>query len=298
MNLRLVCNFVAALVCGTALLLPGVTPAQAQTSPTGFVDPEGIPPRPPFKDIEPVTRGPSVDTLATIRKRGTLRVGVGLSEPMVMHDAKGELVGFSVDIARKLAEDLGVKVEFVRTSWSQIIPDLLDRHFDVIIAGLWATPSRALVLNYSDATATEGIYIVASRSMAAGSRTVQDFNRSGIKIAVYAGSVQERLARRHFPQATLIPVAGDVDQLSPVLDGKAHAALVPTFAPQRLVRAAPQKLFLPQGKPLSSTFTAMGVRKGDPDFLNYLNTWLAFQRDEGWLGERTAYWSSATEWMK
>jgi polar amino acid transport system substrate-binding protein len=57
-------------------------------------------------------------------------------------------------------------------------------------------------------------------------------------------------------------------------------------------------LFLPLGKPLSSTFTAMGVRKGDPDFLNYLNTWLAFQRDEGWLGERTAYWSSATEWMK
>lgn len=293
MNFGSVCNLLAALLCGFAFVLPNVAWAQAQTKQSGFVDPQGIPLRPPVQDIEPVTRGPSVDTLATIRKRGVLRVGVGLSEPMVMHDAKGELIGFSVDIAHKLAEDLGVKVEFVRTSWSQLVPDLIERHFDVIIAGLWATPARALVVNYSEPTATEGVYVVANRSMAAGLKAVQDFNRPNVGIAVYAGSVQERLARRHFPQAKLIPVAGDDDQLAPVIQGKAHAALVATLAPQRLVRAAPHKLVLPFAKPLSATFTAIGLRKGDPDFLNYLNTWLALQRSEGWLGERAAHWSDA-----
>ena len=54
----------------------------------GLVDPEGIPPRPPAVDIAPVYRGPAVDTLATIRKRGVLRVGVATAEPMVMHDAR------------------------------------------------------------------------------------------------------------------------------------------------------------------------------------------------------------------
>jgi polar amino acid transport system substrate-binding protein len=77
------------------------------------------------RDIEPVYRGGTIDTLATIRKRGVLRVGVAMSEPTVMHDADGKLVGFSIDAARRLADDLGVGLEFVETSWSGIIPDLL-----------------------------------------------------------------------------------------------------------------------------------------------------------------------------
>jgi polar amino acid transport system substrate-binding protein len=272
-------------------------PATAQPAP-GFEDPEGIPPRPPVQDIEPVYRGPSIDTLATIRNRGTLRVGVALSEPMVMHDAKGELVGYSVDLAGKLAEDMGVSLELVETSWSQIIPDLLGRQFDVIIAGLWVTPARTLVMNYSNATATEGIYLIANKTMTAAMKTEQDFNRPEVKIVVYGGSVQERIAKRLFPQATLVRVEGDDNHFAPVLDGKAHAVLVPTFAPQIILASAPDILSLPIEKPVSSTFAAMGMRKGDPDFLSYLNTWLAFQRDDGWLGDRTSYWATTTDWMK
>lgn len=292
---------VAALCCSLIVIFPAAA-ADVQSAPAqpgaGFVDEAGIPARPPIRDIEPVYRGPSIDTLATIRKRGTLRVGVAVSEPMVMHNANGDLIGFSIEVAHKLAEDMGVNVEFVETSWSRIIPDLLDRQFDVIVAGLWATPARALVVNYSDATVAEGVYLIANKAVAAGMNTEQEFNRPDVKIAVYAGSVQERLAKRRFPQASLVRVEGDENHLSPVLEGKAHAVLVPTFAPQLIVSGAPDKLFLPLGKPLASTFAAVGVRKGDADFLNYLNTWLALQRDEGWLDDRASYWSSTTDWMK
>ena len=53
---------------------------------------------------------------------------------------------------RQLAADMGVEAEFVPTSWSQVIPDLIDRHLDVIATGLWITPARALVVNFTDAT--------------------------------------------------------------------------------------------------------------------------------------------------
>jgi len=43
---------------------------------------------------------------------------------------------------------------------------------------------------------------------------------------------------------------------------------------------------------------ALGVRKGDPDFVIFLNTWLSLQRDEGWLSERASHWSTSTEWLK
>jgi polar amino acid transport system substrate-binding protein len=40
------------------------------------------------------------------------------------------------------------------------------------------------------------------------------------------------------------------------------------------------------------------VRKGDYDFVNFLESWLAVQRDEGWLDERTTYWADPTNWLK
>jgi polar amino acid transport system substrate-binding protein len=250
------------------------------------------------RDLEPVTRGGTIDTLATIRKRGVLRVGVAVSEPTVMHDAEGKLVGFSIDAARRLAEDMGVGVEFVETSWSSIIPELLNRETDLIMSGLWVTVPRALVINFTTPTAVEGIHVIASRAAAAKFKTPADLDLPGTKLVVYAGTLQERLAARRFPKATLVKVSGDTDHLAPVLAGEADAALVPTFAPEVIVRAAPDRLALPFAKALSSASAAIGVRKGDYDFVNFLESWLAVQRDEGWLDERTSYWADPTNWLK
>ena len=276
------------------------SPARAQVAAAGASASAAQPAehRPPMRDIEPVYHAPSPDMLATIRKRGVLRVGVAVSAPAVMHDAQGRLVGFSIDAAHRLADDLGVEVEFVETSWSGIIGDLLERNFDLIQSGLWITVPRALVINYSEPTAVEGVYVIASRAAAANWKTPADLNQPGTKIVVYAGALQERLAARLFPRATLVRVSGDQDHLVPVLDGQADAALVPTFAPAAIVKAAPDRLALPFTQPLSSASIAIGVRKGDPDLLNFLNSWLTVQRDEGWLQERAAYWADPANWVK
>ena len=288
----------AVALAGAALATQAQTQAAAPSPGAGTAAPEAAARRAAPRDIEPVTRGGTVDTLATIRKRGVLRVGVAVSEPTVMHDAGGKLVGFSIDAARRLADDLGVGVEFIETSWSGIIPDLLNHESDLIMSGLWVTVPRALVINYTTPTAVEGIHVIASRAAAARLKTPADLDRPGTKIVVYAGTLQERLAARRFPKATLLQVNGDADHLAPVLAGEADAALVPTFAPEVIVRAAPDRLALPFAKPLSSASAAIGVRKGDFDFVNFLESWLAVQRDEGWLEERTTYWADPTNWLK
>ena len=289
---------VTITVAGTTLVTQALAQAASPAPGTGATAPEAAAGRTVRRDIEPVTRGGTVDTLATVRKRGVLRVGVAISEPIVMHDANGKLVGFSIDAARRLAEDMGVDVEFVEASWSGIIPDLLNRESDLIMSGLWVTVPRALVINFTTPTAVEGIHVIAGREAAARLKTPADLDRAGTKIVVYAGTLQERLAARRFPKATLVKVSGDADHLAPVLAGEADAALVPTFAPEVIVRAAPDRLALPFAKPLSSASAAIGVRKGDFDFVNFLESWLAVQRDEGWLDERTAYWADTKNWLK
>ena len=57
-----------------------------------------------------------------VQARGKLRVGLGMFEPWSVCNAEGELIGFGIDVAAKVAEDVGVEVEFARTNWSYIIP--------------------------------------------------------------------------------------------------------------------------------------------------------------------------------
>ena len=289
---------IALSLLAAAACCPMLAGAQGEPrSPgAGFVDPAGLPPRTAPNDVEPVWRGPSPDTLATVRRRGVLRVGVVTVEPMVMRDAKGELVGYSIDLARKLAQDIGVEVEFVPTSWTFVIPDLLSRQFDLVATGMWMTVPRALVVNFTEPTATEGIHLVANRAKAGAMKSRADFDQPGVTLSVFGGTAQEQLARRLFPRATLLRV--NDDEVAPVALGVAHAALVPTLAPQSLLRGMPERLFLPLEQPLASTPAALAVRKGDPDFLSFLNTWLVLQREEGWLAERALHWAGARVGVK
>jgi polar amino acid transport system substrate-binding protein len=280
-----------------ALGLLGSTAAWAQVTsdkPTSAWSDAQVAPRPPMVDtVVPILRPPTVDTLATLRQRGVLRVGVVQVAPMVMQDRSGTHVGFSVDLARRLAADLGVGVEFVETSWSDVMPQLLDGRSDAIITGLWMNVPRALVANFTQPTASEGIYLIGSRPRAAQRRSLDAFNQPGVRIAVAKDPVQMAAAKARFPRATLDFV--EDDPLLVVSEGGAHAAVVATLSPDAVVATAPQRWFLPSAEPLARTSVAMAVRKGDPDFLAFLNSWLDMQRENGWLAERTRYWATSTD---
>jgi len=69
-----------------------------------------------------------------VKSAGVLRVGTeGVYSPFSYHDpATGQLVGYDVDVARAVAEKLGVKVEFVETPWDSIFAALEANRFDVV----------------------------------------------------------------------------------------------------------------------------------------------------------------------
>jgi polar amino acid transport system substrate-binding protein len=267
------------------------SPADKPSS--AWADPQAVKRAPATDTAPPILRPPVVDTLATVRQRGLLRVGIVQVTPMVMQDRSNNYVGFSVDVARRLASDLGVRVEFVETWWTEVIPQLIDGHSDVIITGLWMNVPRALVANFTQPTASEGIYLIGSLPRAKQRRSLEAFNQPGVKIAVSNDPSQHAVAKARFPRATVTPV--DDDPLIVVTEGRAHAAVVATLSADAVVASAPLRWFLPSPEPLASTSAGMAVRKGDPDFLAFLNAWIAIQRESGWLAERTRHWATSTE---
>jgi len=238
----------------------------------------------------------SADQLQTIRARGTLRVGVSIFVPWIMHDNKGTLVGYEADVAGRLAEDMGVKVEFIQTSWPSIVTDLLSDDYDIIISGLTLTPQRALLINFSEPYSHSSSVLIAGRKLAGKLQTKKQFNSKKITIGVVKNSISEELLQQQFPQATLKAFDSESQAIAALLDGKMYAMMSSTPRTGYLLSRHDKELFQPFSKPFSIHAEGFGIRKGDADLLNYLNTWIQYYTQNGWLSQRHHYWFDTIDW--
>lgn len=229
-------------------------------------------------------------------KRGTLRVGLSSFVPWAMPDKTGKLVGFEVDVATRLAKDLGLELELVQTEWSGIIPALLTGKFDVIIGSMSIRPDRSLKVNFTDPYDYAGMDLLASKKLAAGFTTIEDFNKPEVIITIRTGAASEAAVKKHLPQAQMRFFDDEAQAVQEVLVGRAHAMVSSTPLPSFQAIKHADRAFAPLKKPFTTEAAAMAVRKGDPDSLNVLNSWIRVVGNEGWLEERHQYWFNSTEW--
>ncbi len=231
-----------------------------------------------------------------VQDRGTLRVGLGLFEPWSACNADGELIGFEIDVATKVAEDIGVEIEFVRTNWTYIISELIAEEFDVIISGMAILPERSLRVNFTSSYNPTGVYLVANKESTADLETLADFNSPSVTLATRRGASSIGFLENVFPDAMLLLFDTDNAVLQAVVDGDAHAAAA--FATTRVtwVEAHPETLHLPFEEPFASEVGAMAIREGDLDTLNFFNSWIEANEADGWLEQRRQYWFQTREW--
>ena len=110
----------------------------------------------------------SQSTLEQIVEKNRIRVGFSTFVPWAMKDKQGGYTGYEIEVARQLAKDMGVEIDFVPTKWSGIIPALLTGKFDIIIGGMGITPERNLKVNFTNPYDFTGMSLVASKRKADG----------------------------------------------------------------------------------------------------------------------------------
>lgn len=236
-------------------------------------------------------------TLEQALSRGTLKVGMSTFVPWAMKSKTGKLIGFEIDVAEQLAEDMGLKVQFVPTKWDNIIPALMAGKFDVIIGGMGITPQRNLKVNFTIPYEFSGMSLMANAKTAAGKTSLSDFNDPSVTVAVRLGTTAEKAAQRFLPRATLKQFTDEAQTIQELLNGRADAVVASAPLPEQTVAKYPDSLYLP----LESTFTkepiGFALRKGDPDFLNYLNNWIRVKTYQGFLQQRYDYWFKTLDWQ-
>ena len=238
----------------------------------------------------------SESVIETIKKRGALKVGMSTFVPWAMRDKKGELVGFEIDVAKKVAADMDVDIEFVPTAWDGIIPALIAGKFDVIIGGMSIRASRNLTINFTVPYAHSGMGIAANKELTAGMKWPDDYNSADVTMACRRGATSCDAVDLLFPKATARKFDDDSQSEQEVLNGNAHAFVTSYPKPTLVVHNNPDKMFLPTTENLTRGDEAFGLRKGDPDALNFFSNWIVVNTSNGWLGERHHYWFKTTDW--
>lgn len=233
-------------------------------------------------------------TLQTILKRGEIIVGMDIPyEPFEFIDDDGNFAGFEVDLAREMADQLGVDLKLKKAgSFDTIRTELNSGDFDVVLSGMTRTLARAREVNFSDGYYAAGLIMMVSKKRAVGMKATSygDFNSSDAVITVQSGTTGEGAALSFFTKAQVNPFPSSPLAVQEVIDGRADAVvmddanIIPTFiglGSSDLVLCCPVVEKADSSADvrnrigmLSAEFYGMAVRFGDVDLLQWINLFI------------------------
>jgi len=238
-------------------------------------------------------------TLERILKRGELLIGTESGyPPFEMTDKKGNIVGFDIDIAKEMAKAMGVKLKIVNTAFDGIIPALTTEKFDIIISGMTTTQERNLKINFSDSYMVVGQAILINKKHEGKITSYKELNDEKYIVTSKIGTTGEQAIKRLMPNAEYKSFEEASTAALEVVADKADAMVydLPFCAVFIANQGKDKAVFL--NEPFTYEPLAFGVRKGDPDFLNWLNNFLQQLKNDGRYDKIYDKWLKNTDWTK
>jgi polar amino acid transport system substrate-binding protein len=217
-----------------------------------------------------------------IRQRGTLRMaGILNEDPYFSKDPRtGEWRGFAVEMARDIAENIGVKLEVVESSWSNSILDVQSGKVDLALA-LTALPKRALSVYFSAPTYYNSFVIISAKPEMKG-KSWADLNSPSVTIAVDLGSSQDQITKQVLPKAKILRFKTRDEAVLAMTSGKADAVINTVLNGMVMTKknAALGKVYVPH--PVLSSPSVIGLNyKTDETWKQFVTAWADYNRRVG-----------------
>jgi len=239
------------------------------------------------------------DTLDEVTSRGVLRVGMEPGYmPFELTNQRGEIIGFDVDMAKRLAKHLGVELELVSTAWDGIIPSLLTDKFDVIMSGMTITDERAQSVDFAEPYIIIGQTALLRKDLAGEVTSWKDLDDPKYKIASKLGTTGEIAAKKMLPKARYFSYETEHEGIMEAVNGRVDAFIYdsPYNAVAFAQKGQGKLVFLDQ--PFTDEPLGWAIRKGNPKFLAALNAFLAESKGNGTYEKIYTKWFKDDAWIK
>jgi polar amino acid transport system substrate-binding protein len=223
------------------------------------------------------------DTLAEVKKKGVLVAGVKDSLPpfgSVDPNTK-EYVGYDIDFVKYIAKKLGVKVEYKPVSSANRMPMLMEGRIDLIAATMTKNPERAKQIDFSYT------YFLTGQKFLTKKGTVKSLkDLEGQKIGTTKGSTSEQNVKKAVPSAIVLSFDDYPQGVLALQQGKVIAEttdesiLAGQLGKLQKNPATRGQFEIPDIQ-ISSEPYGLGIRKGDTNFLNFVNATLLEMEKNG-----------------
>ncbi|GDY25515.1 amino acid ABC transporter substrate-binding protein [Agarivorans sp. Toyoura001] len=227
------------------------------------------------------------DQLSTLMERGVLKVAVPQDfPPFGSVGSDLQPMGYDIDMARYLAEQLDVKLELVPVTSANRIPYLQTRKVDLVISSLGKNPEREKAIDFSEAYAPFFLGVFGAEDVTVSS--AQEL--AGKTIGVTRGAVEDIELSKLVDNTTTIKRFEDNNTtLSAYLSGQveliATGNLVATEIAKRVPTRKPETKFLLKNSPCY-----VGVLKGEQALVDKVNGLIAQAKSSGELERLSLAW--------
>lgn len=222
-----------------------------------------------------------------VLERGVLRVGTtGDWQPMTYLDPEtDEYQGYYVDIVRNLAADMGVEIEWVRTTWQDKVSGIAAGRYD-ITTGASFNLGRARQGAFTEPIAVVGTVPLTLSENADRYDSWEDINQEGIRVAATLGTTQDEQAQLFFPNAELIRPDSGARDYQEVIAGRADVSITSNIEAGVLSERF-DNLEIIDVEPRATLPNGMIVDRGDVEWLNYVNAWITMKEYQGYFEQKS-----------
>src|SRR5882724_2175092 len=219
-------------------------------------------------------------TLDKILKEKKIRVAIDVGNPPFgVLGTDGQPDGSDVAVARQMAKDMGVELEFVQVPSTGRIPSLLAGRADVTIASISVTSDRAKAVMYCNPDGALQIVIFGPKAVAI--KTPADL--TGKRIGITRATLEEATVPKMAPPGTNIVWFDEIGAtIQALLSGQVDAVAMTSFAGKTVADGNPDKQ-IETKLTVTTAFYAPIVRHGDFELRQWINTWLFLNAQNGTL---------------
>ena len=225
-------------------------------------------------------------TVQNIQNRGKLLVGTtGDYRPLSYREADGNYWGFGIEMAEKIAERIGVGIEFVQTSWPTLTADVQvePQTFDLAIGGITITDTRKETMLMSDGYLCNGKTILCRADEADRFQSQADIDKPEVRVMVNPGGLNEKFANENLTHATIIVWQKNEEIPNQVAEGNADVMITEITEAPWYVQNDPRLAAPLIENPFTHGEIGVLMRKGQDDLLVLVNAVIAQMKADGTL---------------
>lgn len=230
--------------------------------------------------------------LDDVVSRGTLKVGTtGDYRPFTyLNRDTSRYEGLDIDMANALGQALGVKVEFVQTSWPTLMKDFEADRFDIAMSGISITLDRQRKGLFSSPLLRDGKTPIARCTDQGKYETLADIDKPGVRVIVNPGGTNERFARAHAKNAEIKVHNDNVTIFEEIASGRADLMITDsTETRYQQKKHAGVLCAVHPDKPFDFAEKAYWLQR-DPSFKAFVDQWLHIAKEKGDLSAAFGKW--------